>query len=554
MAKKTLYELALNITANSAELKKELDATNKKLDKLQDNSSKSIASIQKSALAAVAGIAAAFKTAEKIFKSTQTSGDLLEKKIAGIKEVAATVAQGLANLDFSVSLIAAKRAAEEYAAALDDLGDRKRSVEIISAKNNNEVAKLKGQLRDTTLSEEKRLEVSKRIQEIAQEEFDLRKQIAVQALDAINNKTSTKYKIDLETAKLLQTYVEDYARFNRDQQDALNNAMAAQKKLDFFEKNTLDFKYKEGKKYKKLLEEVNQATAKVPEELQKYIALYRPINDLSDKERDNIGQIIKDWYNANTAIQNYLNTAERVEKKIGDITEKTEQIVRMAPVTPISTSNIVMPRVAPAIDTTTLAEPPVKVLEDWQWFIDELNDIIASGLQNVVSTLSEGLGALVVEGKSSLPKLATSLLGAFTRILDQLSAIAFGVAFGIKAIKKALTSLNPALALAAGIALAALSGLVKAGISALADKSSSGAGSTSNVAFGNFADGGVVYGETIARVAEYSGARTNPEIIAPLDRLKTILGDSGGKVEFEIRDDVLYGILNRRGRRVSSYA
>lgn len=41
------------------------------------------------------------------------------------------------------------------------------------------------------------------------------------------------------------------------------------------------------------------------------------------------------------------------------------------------------------------------------------------------------------------------------------------------------------------------------------------------------AAGGIVYGDTLARVGEYSGARANPEVIAPLDKLKGILGQTG---------------------------
>jgi len=42
----------------------------------------------------------------------------------------------------------------------------------------------------------------------------------------------------------------------------------------------------------------------------------------------------------------------------------------------------------------------------------------------------------------------------------------------------------------------------------------------------DFADGGIVYGETFARVGEYSGARNNPEVIAPLSDLSGILQKS----------------------------
>lgn len=39
-----------------------------------------------------------------------------------------------------------------------------------------------------------------------------------------------------------------------------------------------------------------------------------------------------------------------------------------------------------------------------------------------------------------------------------------------------------------------------------------------------FAEGGIAYGSTIANVGEYSGAKSNPEVIAPLSKLKGMLG------------------------------
>ena len=43
-----------------------------------------------------------------------------------------------------------------------------------------------------------------------------------------------------------------------------------------------------------------------------------------------------------------------------------------------------------------------------------------------------------------------------------------------------------------------------------------------------FADGGIVSGPTAALVGEYSGARTNPEVIAPLDKLQSMIQGTGG--------------------------
>ncbi len=65
-----------------------------------------------------------------------------------------------------------------------------------------------------------------------------------------------------------------------------------------------------------------------------------------------------------------------------------------------------------------------------------------------------------------------------------------------------------------------------------------------------FAKGGVVSGPTLAMVGEYAGASGNPEVIAPLDKLRGMLADKGGtvdfsKVRFEIKGRKLVGILEK---------
>lgn len=67
-----------------------------------------------------------------------------------------------------------------------------------------------------------------------------------------------------------------------------------------------------------------------------------------------------------------------------------------------------------------------------------------------------------------------------------------------------------------------------------------------------YADGGIAYGPTIGMFGEYSGASHNPEVVAPLDRLKSIIGfEDGGrkKVEFKIKGRNLVGIERRENNR-----
>ena len=98
----------------------------------------------------------------------------------------------------------------------------------------------------------------------------------------------------------------------------------------------------------------------------------------------------------------------------------------------------------------------------------------------------------------------------------------------------------PGVGLVAGIAAIAL-GTVLTG---LATRVQSGG-------FSAFADGGIVSGPTMGLVGEYPGARSNPEVIAPLDKLKNIIGNNGGNSnvnvtgEFRINGQDLVVLLQK---------
>lgn len=63
------------------------------------------------------------------------------------------------------------------------------------------------------------------------------------------------------------------------------------------------------------------------------------------------------------------------------------------------------------------------------------------------------------------------------------------------------------------------------------------------------AEGGLASGPTLAMVGEYAGASGNPEVIAPLDKLRGLLADNSGgfrgEVEFKIKGRTLVGILSK---------
>ena len=46
-----------------------------------------------------------------------------------------------------------------------------------------------------------------------------------------------------------------------------------------------------------------------------------------------------------------------------------------------------------------------------------------------------------------------------------------------------------------------------------------------------FANGGVVSGPTMALIGEYAGASNNPEVVAPLDKLRSMIEPGIARVE-----------------------
>ncbi len=74
-------------------------------------------------------------------------------------------------------------------------------------------------------------------------------------------------------------------------------------------------------------------------------------------------------------------------------------------------------------------------------------------------------------------------------------------------------------------------------------------GIVGSVAVTPFANGGLLYGPTLALMGEYAGAKSNPEVVAPLDKLKSLIGDSGSvagmRMETRVRGrDIVVALAN----------
>jgi len=176
-----------------------------------------------------------------------------------------------------------------------------------------------------------------------------------------------------------------------------------------------------------------------------------------------------------------------------------------------------------------LAENRLLALQQAEVFNQRAGQIINGGLQNIASGIGAALGSAITGGGNLAGKLSKVILGTIGSMAMQLGKLAIGIGITLKKIQIAFKSLAPGVAIAAGIALVALGSLFKAG----ASKIGSGGGRATA-----FANGGIVSGPTMGLVGEYPGARQNPEVIAPLNKLQGMIGESRGGGNINVTGEV----------------
>ena len=175
-------------------------------------------------------------------------------------------------------------------------------------------------------------------------------------------------------------------------------------------------------------------------------------------------------------------------------------------------------------------------------------DLTAQSLQGVaslmgsLSTLQNNQMAAELKAAGKNEKLKAQISKKYFE-KEKRNAIAQAIINGALAVTNILatvagSALNPAAWL--GIAIAAATTAAQIGV----------------ISAQSFAKGGLVYGETIAKVGDYPGASSNPEVIAPLSDLKGLLmtqDQREGKVVFEIEGRTLVGVLQREEKLINSY-
>ena len=150
--------------------------------------------------------------------------------------------------------------------------------------------------------------------------------------------------------------------------------------------------------------------------------------------------------------------------------------------------------------------------------LDTVNSAFAELQMQTAENMAQLLADVATGDNDAGKNFGKNMLGAIAGFMQTLGKAIVATAIATDAFKKLIVA-NPAAAIAAGVALMAGAAVVRNTLKA-------GPNVTA------FAEGGIVSGPTLGLMGEYPGASSNPEVIAPLDKLKGMLKSSDNNSGF----------------------
>jgi len=170
--------------------------------------------------------------------------------------------------------------------------------------------------------------------------------------------------------------------------------------------------------------------------------------------------------------------------------------------------------------------------DSMQQFSNAANQAFQNLQVNLIDEFAQSLGDLFSYTGEGMQGFGKKMLGVIANFLRQLGRLMIAAGTASKAFRESLAT-NPGIAIAAGVAALTTAAAIQAQLNNTPE----------------FAKGGIVSGPTLGIMGEYPGASSNPEVIAPLDKLQSMLDIGGGSngyiAETRIDGRDLFIVLNR---------
>jgi hypothetical protein len=177
----------------------------------------------------------------------------------------------------------------------------------------------------------------------------------------------------------------------------------------------------------------------------------------------------------------------------------------------ISVANGVKKMIVPI---ESMTEKQFKLIEATRQMEKDISSAITGAATSFVVGIGEMIGASIAGGQG-IQNFGTFALQSLAGLLQSVGEMAIQTGIALLGIQIALKTLNPYVAIAAGVALVALASGIKTSLAKKAD----GMGGIPALA-----EGGIATGPTLALIGEGKG----PEAVIPLDKLEGMMGGGFG--------------------------
>ena len=385
------------------------------------------------------------------------------------------------------------------------------------------------------------------------------------------NRQLENFKKQIQDEGRAEKYQEAYAEYSRpiySDEDLRERLRATNKiwketregyladggKIDEWEAYLLNLWYEESRALTDILEERRKAAEDAAAIQKTYANALEETNPKIDEQAGLIGKLQEKI--AALEDKKLLATSKveigAINLELATLNKELEQLKNYTPaferVGGIATNGVSFGVSAPS-DSALEGFIPNAALERYQSKLDKMQELtertagaLNATIQNMavsfVNVIGDGIEAMVAGEKFDwLPRFLEFIGSA----LRQLGTALVAYATAMEAFEAAFE--NPWVALAAGV------GAIAAGSAVLgwAKKLSKTP---------KLATGGLAYGPTLAVVGDNVGAAHDPEVIAPLSKLRSYMGTQRlelvGDIEWKMRGDTLRAVLNKENIRLVS--
>ena len=213
------------------------------------------------------------------------------------------------------------------------------------------------------------------------------------------------------------------------------------------------------------------------------------------------------------SLKNVGNQADKTKNKINEVEEPirdlAKSVIAIKDVDAVKPIPIDFEINAPSGDE--IDSGLKNKLKGLQETTKQIAEEIEFDFSNMAMGIADALGSAIITGENVFAAIGGVILNTIGSLLQQMGTAA------VAASKLSATFAVPIVGAAAGLVAIGLGAAMKAF-----------AGQIQNVK--KFANGGIVSAPTLGLMGEYSGARSNPEVIAPLDKLKSMIGQRESSV------------------------